>query len=178
MKITEKWLALKVKKENLFLLVTFCALSFCDFSITCLTWDCTLVHSISTPDELSAAFIIIFFQTCCGEVTRVLRENLPENKIVVSPSLHIFGKANLLHLSSCIFLAHQKAWPAVFNSTNTFQHGVCTKNSIRYCEVTEMNETRTRNVKTLNSVGRKAVQTTVMQSRTNVGFNAWRRGVL
>lgn len=128
-------------------------------------WPQTRINSVSTADELSSDF---FFQTCNGEVTRVLKEHLSYNEILVSLALHIFGNANLLHLPSSVFLAHQKGWPAVLNPTNPFQHWVCAKNSIRHCEGIEMNGTQTKCLKNLNSVGRQAAPTTVMQSRATV----------
>lgn len=108
----------------------------------------------------------LFPQTCYGEAVRVLEENLSQNKIFISLALHIFEEVRLLHLPRCIFLAHQKARPAGLNSTNTFQAWVCTKNSIRYSEVSQINETQTKPLKTFNSVGSRDVQTALIQSRT------------
>lgn len=97
---------------------------------------------------------------------RTLNENLSLSMILASLVLSIFRNATLLCLSRYIFLAHQKGWLAVLNSTNTFQHWLCTKNLIRYCEVTEINKTQTKPLKSLNSAGSKAIWTTVIKSRT------------
>lgn len=108
----------------------------------------------------------------------LLKENPSQTKVSVGLALHIPREANLRHLSSGIFLAHQKAWPAVLSSTNMFRHWVCTKNSIRYREVTEMNEARTEPLKTLNLVGRKDKPTTLYRAEQTMLHRWYKRGAL
>lgn len=103
---------------------------------------------------------------------RVLKENLFENKLFISLALHNFRKANLL------FLAHQKGWPAGLNPTNTFPHLVCTKSSIRYYEVTEMNKMRTQTLENFKFSGKKSHTNACNIDRTNACYSAGIRGVL
>jgi hypothetical protein len=72
----------------------------------------------------------------------------------------------VLHFLRPICVASQKACLALLNSTTTFQHWLCTKNSIRLCEVTEMRKIQSKPLRTSESMGRKAIQTTCDTKQT------------